>query len=1098
MSEIEFKSKKIIGVLNRIIFKNEDNYYQVLSVDIPNHDGVNVTITQPNIHEGVTYEFQGTWLVHAKFGHQFKADIAFEVQPSTKEGLRAYLQSSFFPGIGPAIANRIVEYFGDNVINILNTDSDQLLKVKGISPPKLIAIKASWEQNKEINDIMMFLQNFGISTLFAAKIYEFYGKNCVAQINTNPYKLASDITGIGFTLADKIALKVGFAEDSAERIKACINFILDQGTMDGHCYLLTSQIAIRSTELLKVNIKDKVQQLLDSLERSNEIKTLVIPKEEKRYYSRKIYFNETYCAEKVHSLLDNEMNIKIDDKLFDSSEGGIQLSEEQTNAVRGVLSHGISILTGGPGVGKCLKKGTLVLMFNGSKKKVEDITIGDLLMGDDSTQRKVLSLANGKEKIYDIISNDGKDWGCNESHILSLVYNDSSRNCIINGKKLVKGDIIDISVKDYLALSTRKKHHLKQYSTGIEFPNKKTIIPPYLLGLWLGDGSHRENKIFNTDEEVFEYGKEIANEIGLKYKKTTPKTRCEFMSFTGTKGKSFTTLLRKYNLFGNKHIPEDFLINSKKNRLELIAGLIDSDGYLTPSGCFEITLTNKELSYQIQDLILSSGIRCSLNLKKVSMKRKDGSVYKTNGYRLIFSDSCNQIPTKIKRKISNNKPNKNQLNTGFKLIDKGLGEYYGFEIDGNHRFVLGNYIVTHNTQTTKKIVHVLHALGKNVILAAPTGRASQRMTELIGAEASTVHRLLSWDHLNGGFLKNENNPISADFIIIDESSMLDINLASALLKATQNYTQILFIGDPDQLPPVGPGDFFRDLMESGAVPVYRLNKIFRQGKESLIIKYAHQINSGVNPSIETPLLTPEVWTDGSDCCFVDSGMPEPNKSAKDYPKWSSLRYGLEISDMIIKLYTDIMPKYLGKEKETQILIPMNIGDMGTIRINSLIQNVVNPHEKGKGEIKLKEKLFRKTDKVIQTKNNYDLGVFNGDIGRIVEIDGSKNELVVKYSEDREVSYKKSEIFELDLAYAISIHKSQGSEFDCVIIPITSHHYRMLYRNLIYTGLTRAKKYAVFIGQRKSLELAVNNNNYEKRQTSLKAMLLDNSFVNPLI
>jgi len=1098
MSEIEIKSKKIVGILNRIIFKNEDNGYQVLSVDIPNHDGINVTITQPNIFEGVTYEFQGEWSVHSKFGHQFKAEIAFEVQPSTKEGLKAYLQSSFFPGIGPVIAERIINHFGDNIIDVLNTDSDQLLNVKGISKPKLVAIKAAWEQNKEINEIMMFLQQFGISTLFAAKIYEFYGKNCVSQILTNPYRLAVDISGVGFTLADKIALKAGFAEDSPERIKACINYILEQGTMDGHCYLMTNQISIRSTELLKVNIKDKVQQLLDSLEKSNEIKTLVVPNEDKRYYSRKIFFNESYCAEKVHSLLDNNINIKINEKLFDSADDKIKLSDEQINAVKGVLTHGISILTGGPGVGKCLKKGTLVLMFNGKKKKVEDVCVGDLLMGDDSTPRKVLSLAFGKEKMYDVISNDGKEWGCNESHILSLTYNDSSRNIIINGKKLKKGDIIDISVKDYLNLGNRKKHHLKQYSTGVEFQENKTIIPPYLLGLWLGDGSHKENKIFNTDEEVFEYGEEVANEIGLKYKKTIPKTRCEFMSFIGTKGKSFTTLLRKYNLFGNKHIPEDFLINSKQNRLELLAGLIDSDGYLTPSGCFEITLTDKELSNQIQDLILSIGIRCSLNLKKVSMKRKDGSVYKTNGYRLIFSDSCNQIPTKIKRKISNNKPNKNQLNTGFKLIDKGLGEYYGFEIDGNHRFVLGNYIVTHNTQTTKKIVNVLHSLGKNVILAAPTGRASQRMTELIGSEASTVHRLLAWDHLNGGFLKNEANPIVADFIIIDESSMLDINLASSLLKATQNDTQILFIGDPDQLPPVGPGDFFRDLMESGAVPVYRLNKIFRQGKESLIIKYAHEINSGVNPSIETPLLTPEVWTDGSDCCFVDSGMPEPHKSGKDYPKWSSLRYGLEITDMLIKLYTDIMPKYLGKEKETQILIPMNIGDMGTIRINSLIQNIVNPHEKNKGEIKLKEKLFRTTDKVIQTKNNYDLGVFNGDIGRIIDIDSAKNELIVKFSEDREISYRKSEIFELDLAYAISIHKSQGSEFDCVIIPITSHHYRMLYRNLIYTGLTRAKKYAVFIGQRKSLEIAVQNNNYEKRQTSLRAMLLDNSFVNPLI
>lgn len=755
MTESEKPTTKIAGILNRIVYKNEDNGYHVLSIDIGKElKDVSVTITQPNLFEGVTYEFQGDWSVHPKFGNQFKANIAFEIQPSTKEGLIAYLQSSFFPGIGPVIALRIVSHFGDNVIEILNNDSDQLLKVSGISKSKLVAIKLVWEQNKEINDIMMFLQKFNISTLFASKILDFYGKNCVSQVLTNPYRLANDISGIGFMFADKIALQAGFAEDSPERIKACINYILEQGTMDGHCYLMPDQIALRSTELLKTDIKDKVQALLDSLEKSNEIKTLILPGENKRYYSRKIYFNETYCAEKAHILKDNEINLKINDKLLESTGDSISLSEEQKNAVKGVLSHGISVLTGGPGVGK--------------------------------------------------------------------------------------------------------------------------------------------------------------------------------------------------------------------------------------------------------------------------------------------------------------------------------------------------------TQTTKKIVQVLNALGKKVVLAAPTGRASQRMTEVIGVEASTVHRLLSWDHLNGGFLKNENNPIEGDFIIIDESSMLDVNLAASLLKATQHQTQILFIGDADQLPPVGPGDFFRDIIDSGIVPVYRLNTIFRQGKESLIIKYAHSINSGELPNIETPLLTPEIWTNGTDCSFVDSGIADPYINKKDYPKWSSLRYGLDITDMLVKLYTDIMPKYLGKDKETQILIPMNVGDMGTIKINTVIQSIINPSEKGKGEIKLKEKIFRNGDKVIQTKNNYDLGVFNGDIGRIIDITDSKSELVVRFSEDREVLYKKSDIFELDLAYAISIHKSQGSEFDCVIIPITMQHRRMLYRNLIYTGLTRAKKYAVFIGQRKSLEIAVQNNSYEKRQTSLKAMLLDNSFVNPLV
>jgi ATP-dependent exoDNAse (exonuclease V) alpha subunit len=1097
IDKVEKQQNKVVGVLNRIIFKNESNNYHVLSVDISNDlTDTKVTVMHPNLFDGVTYEFTGEWVQNGKYGRQFNASMAMEVQPSTKEGLKAYLRSSFFPGIGPTIAQRIIDHFGDDVIKILNKDADQLLKISGISKSKLIAIKAAWEENKEINEIMMFLQQYGISTLYSSKIYEYYGKNCVAQILNNPYKLSSDISGIGFVFADKIALQLGFGADSPERVRACINYILEQSSSEGHCYLLNKQIASRSATLLQADIKNQIQNLLDSMEKRSEIKTWQFMNDDKRYYSKTLFYNETYCAEKVHALKEKSFKVKLDDSLL--SSGDIPLSEEQKAAVKNIVGQGVSVLTGGPGVGKCLKKGTLVLMFNGEKKRVEDIKIDDLLMGDNSTPRKVISLAHGEEKMYDVISNDGKEWGCNESHILSLIYNDSSRNIIINGKKLKKGDIIDISVKDYLNLSKRKKHHLKQYSTGVEFQENKTIIPPYLLGLWLGDGSHKENKIFNTDEEVFEYGEDVSNEIGLKYKKTIPKTRCEFMSFIGTKGKSFTTLLRKYNLFGNKHIPEVFLINSKQNRLELLAGLIDSDGYLTPSGCFEITLTNKELSNQIQDLILSIGIRCSLNLKKVSMKRKDGSVYKTNGYRLIFSDSCNQIPTKIKRKISNNKPNKNQLNTGFKLIDKGLGEYYGFEIDGNHRFVLGNYIVTHNTQTTKKIVEVLQFLGKKIVLAAPTGRASKRMTEVIGMEASTIHRLLSFDPMNGGFLKREGNTIEADFIIIDESSMLDINLASALLRATDYQTQILFIGDIDQLLPVGPGNFFKDIIKSATIPTYRLTKIFRQGSESFIVKHAHEINSGIMPLIQNPLMSPNLWSDGHDCLFIESGLPEHGTDRHRYPKQSSLHYNLDIVQMIVKLYMDIIPKYKGDTTEVQILIPMNIGDLGCIKINSIIQSQVNPKQDDKGEIKIKERIFRIGDKVIQTKNNYDLGVFNGDIGKIIFVDEKEMTLIVKFSDEQQASYKKSDIFELDLAYAISIHKSQGSEFSCVILPVMMQYYRMLERCLVYTALTRAKKCAVFVGQTEALRLAINNVDSTERQTSLREMLTDESFVNPLL
>jgi len=1098
MNNNENKPKtKIVGILTRIIFKNEDNGYHVLSVDIPNLEDTKITLLQPNLYEGVTYEFHGEWTVNPKFGNQFKAERAFEVQPSSKEGLRAYLQSSFFPGIGPVIANRIVQHFGENVIDIINSNPDKLLQVNGVSKSKLVAIKAAWEENKEINEIMMFLQQYGISSLYATKIYEKYKKNCITQVLNNPYKLANDISGIGFVFADKIALQIGFSADSNERVKACISYVLEQGILDGHCFLYYNQIKTRCAELLQVDIAEKISSLLQTLENNKEIKSWNLPKEEKRYYSRKLFYNETYCAEKVNALKEIDYKLKIDESLLHSKNDSIQLSQEQLLAVKGVLGHGISILTGGPGCGKCLKKGTLVLMYDGSKKKVEDILVGDLLMGDDSKPRKVLSLARGKEKMYDVISNDGKEWGCNESHILSLKYNDKSRNIIINNLKYSYGDIIDISVKDYLSLSKRKKHHLKQYSTSIDYISKDLSIPPYLLGLWLGDGASDNSRITNTDKEIFEYGESIAESLGLKYNKNLPKNRCENFNLSGKRGHAFSTLLREHNLIKNKHIPNIYKINSIENRLELLAGLLDSDGHYR-SGNFEITLVNESLSHEIYDLALSLGFRVSINNKKATLNRKDGSKYTTKAYRVIIGGFLNIIPTKVLRKKANNTPNKNPMHSGFKLIDKGFGDYYGFEIDGNHRFVLGNYVVTHNTTTTKKIVNMLLDIGKKIVLAAPTGRASQRMTEVIGVEASTIHRLLSWDPVNGGFLKNEMNTIEADFIIIDESSMIDINLAYALLAATAYNTQILFIGDADQLEPVGPGSFFKDLISSGVIPVYRLNVIFRQGKESMIIKYAHEINKGIVPNIDSPLINPTIWSDGTDCSFIDSGFPEGNKDRRDYPSWSSLRYGFEVTQMIVKLYTEIMPKYIGNEKEIQILIPMNVGDMGSIRINSIIQNSVNPQQTGKSEIKLKEKLFRTNDKVIQIKNNYDLGVFNGDIGKIIDIDEPNMKLIVRFSENREVVYTKTDIFELDLAYAISIHKSQGSEFDCVILPIMMQHYRMLERSIIYTGLTRAKKYAVFIGQRQSLEIAVETKETKIRQTSLKYMLHDAEFANPMI
>jgi len=462
------------------------------------------------------------------------------------------------------------------------------------------------------------------------------------------------------------------------------------------------------------------------------------------------------------------------------------------------------------------------------------------------------------------------------------------------------------------------------------------------------------------------------------------------------------------------------------------------------------------------------------------------------------------------------------------------------------------------TTTTLVIVRLLEAMKKQVLLAAPTGRATQRMTEVIGREAKTIHRLLEWK--GGEFQKNEESTLQTDFLIVDECSMLDISLTASLLKAVPSHCQVLFIGDPDQLPSVGAGNVIKDIISSDEIPCFRLTQVFRQAQQSLIIKYAHQINKGKTPYVESPFKKPTIWENDTDCLFIDSDeatkeqlsfinrvkhyfdwkiaelediasgdetpfefkVQEEIKSAyevefvvpdkyrhvdlkklhkteaqvdalksviKNIHPWSSLHYGLSAIDTVIKLYLEWIPKYHGHNKEIQILTPMTRGSLGTANLNKVIQEVANPPANGKSQLKVGERIFREGDRVIHRRNNYDLNVFNGDIGKIMNIDNEALTCIISfYPDNREVLYKKEDIMELDLAYAITIHKSQGSEFNAVIIPVLTQHFKMLYRNLIYTGLTRAKELAVFVGTRKALSMAIRQQNTSQRQTALENLI----------
>lgn len=479
------------------------------------------------------------------------------------------------------------------------------------------------------------------------------------------------------------------------------------------------------------------------------------------------------------------------------------------------------------------------------------------------------------------------------------------------------------------------------------------------------------------------------------------------------------------------------------------------------------------------------------------------------------------------------------------------------------------------TTTTKTLVALLLAMNKRVLLTAPTGRAAQRMGEVIGLKAKTIHRLLIWEPATGGFKLGEDNPLEGDVVIVDECSMLDISLTASLLKAIPARCQLVLIGDADQLPSVGAGNVLRDLIDSKQVPCFRLTKVFRQAAKSQIIQFAHQINQGSIPRIESPLKNPELWQEENDCMFIDSdevtqeqakfiarakhvlnqpedeaivvqrekgdtekvsvdedgklffeeiddaepqagrfqsltipskfthvdlsklvqtqsGVDELRAVLKKIHPWSSLRYGLNATGMIQRLYAESIPRYLGTGSEIQILTPMTRGSLGTHNLNQLIQASVNPPSQGKPQLTFGEKVLRVGDRVIQRRNNYDLAVFNGDIGNITGIDTETLTCRIAFGDlagQREVVYEKESLSELDLAYAITIHKSQGSEFDVVILPLMTQHFKMLFRNLIYTGLTRAKKMAIFVGTRKALSMAVRTSDVKIRQTALQELIL---------
>lgn len=729
-------SEVAAGYVEKIVFRNEENGYTVLSLNAEEEEVTCVGIF-PFINEGEYIEVTGEYTSHQIYGEQLKVAGYQVKEPEDIASMERYLGSGAIKGIGKAMAARIVRRFKGETFRIIEEEPERLAEIKGISERIARQIGIQFQEKREMRGAMLFLQQYGISANLAAKIYKAYGAKLYDVIRENPYRLADDIHGVGFKIADEIAVKAGILSDSGFRIKAGILYILLNASAEGHVYLPEEELIKRSAQMLLIS-QDKVTEYFMEL----MLEKRIVVKEElgrKNIYGTSFYYMELNCA---RMLLDLNISCQIEEagvlrrmKAIEKKEK-IELDHQQRTAIMETARNGLLVITGGPGTGK--------------------------------------------------------------------------------------------------------------------------------------------------------------------------------------------------------------------------------------------------------------------------------------------------------------------------------------------------------TTTINSIIQFFQAEGMEILLAAPTGRAAKRMTETTGYEARTIHRLLE---LNGSmseeergmrFERNECNPLEADIIIIDEVSMVDISLMTALLKAISVGTRLVLVGDVNQLPSVGPGNVLKDIISSQCFPVVKLTRIFRQAAESDIIVNAHKINKGQNIAMD-------------------------NKS-RDFFMLKRDNSNVIIS-ILIQLIQAKLPKYVeARPYDIQVLTPMRKGELGVARLNEILQQYLNPPSPDKKEKETGAALFREGDKVMQVKNNYQLewevrnqkgylldsgaGVFNGDCGLVKEINLFAETLTVEFEEGKTVEYGFSSLDELELAYAITIHKSQGSEYPAVVMPILTGPRMLFNRNLLYTAITRAKKCVTIVGDPSMVQYMIENANEQKRYSGL--------------
>ncbi len=734
---------RLKGHIERVTFSSDDTSFCVCKIKVKGErDLVSIVGNMVNPVPGEVVELEGKWISHPKFGDQLQVTDYKTLVPATQFGIQKYLGSGLIKGIGPVMAKRIVKQFGIKSMEIIEKDIGRLSEIDGIGKKRVEMIKTTWDEQKEIRSVMLFLQSHGVSTGYAAKIFRAYGQDAVSIVKENPYQLSRDIFGIGFISADKIANQLGIKKHAPQRIEAGLEYVLHKLGDDGHVCYPYDELCRKVMEMLGVEIDHVLKAISDSFVQNRII---------------------------------------IEDVIDD---------------------------------------------------KIENIT--DVFHSNDGSQTK--------------------------------------------NKKLV-----------FL-----KKFHVC--------------------------------------------------EIGI----TSNFNRID-------------------------HHPKSIRQIDSEKAMEWIKGQIK--------------------------------IRLAKNQEKA-------------------------VITSLEQKAL--------------IITGGPG--------------------TGKTTIINAILKIFKKTGAKILLAAPTGRAAKRMSEATWEKAQTIHRLLDYSMKAFGFKKNTKNPLKCDVLIIDEASMIDTVLMHHLLKAVPSAATLIFVGDVNQLPSVGPGNVLYDLIQSNAFSVVELDAIFRQAKKSLIVVNAHRINKGMFPVVSND-------NKNNNFFFVQKEAPQ------------------EVLSTILDLVQTRIPSSYGFDpiSDIQVITPMHRGVVGAGNLNNELQKILN---KSTTTLQGGNREFKVSDKIMQIRNNYDKHTYNGDIGQIVNIDFNEQKVMLNF-DGRQIEYDFSSLDELVHAYAVSVHKSQGSEYPCVIIPVVTQHYILLQRNLIYTAITRGKKLVVLVGTKKAIAMAINNVKSANRYTRLAYRLSNN-------